>query len=100
MRRREFIALLGGTVATWPLTAPRSRILPGASILNPSKLAGSEENLRGLGYERGSGSQSSRLPSLDLPCAAGTKATANRFNALITAGISLTPADYEKLQIS
>jgi hypothetical protein len=34
--------------------APRvSRILPGATILNPSKLAGSEENLRGLGYVEG-----------------------------------------------
>jgi len=34
--------------------APRvSRILPGASVLNPSKLAGSEENLRGLGYVGG-----------------------------------------------
>ena len=34
--------------------APRvSRILPGASVLNPSKLAGSEENLRGLGYVEG-----------------------------------------------
>ena len=34
--------------------APRvSRILPGASVLNPSKLAGSEENLPGLGYVEG-----------------------------------------------
>src|SRR5260370_42546165 len=34
--------------------APRvSRILPGASVLNPSKLAGSEENLRRLGYVEG-----------------------------------------------
>jgi hypothetical protein len=34
--------------------APRvSRILPGASVLNPSKLAGSEKNLRGLGYVEG-----------------------------------------------
>jgi hypothetical protein len=34
--------------------APRvSRILPGASVLNPSKVAGSEEDLRGLGYVEG-----------------------------------------------
>ena len=34
--------------------APRvSRILPGASLLNPSKLAGSEENLRGFGSVEG-----------------------------------------------
>ena len=32
--------------------APRVS-LPGASVLNPSKLAGSEENLRGLGYVEG-----------------------------------------------
>jgi hypothetical protein len=34
--------------------APRvSRILPGASVLNASKLAGPEEDLRGLGYVEG-----------------------------------------------
>ena len=34
--------------------APRaSRILPGASVLNPSKVAGPEEDLRDLGYIEG-----------------------------------------------
>jgi putative ABC transport system substrate-binding protein len=62
MRRREFIAFLGGAAA-WPLAAvPEARaqntprvgwMFPGISAGNPTELAGFREGLRELGYVEG-----------------------------------------------
>jgi hypothetical protein len=68
MRRREFIALLGGATAAWPLAAraeqagdresaghmPRVGWLwPGRSAGNSSEFAGFQQGLRELGYVEG-----------------------------------------------
>jgi putative tryptophan/tyrosine transport system substrate-binding protein len=63
MKRREFITLLGGATAVWPLAARAAQdagqtprvgwIWPGASAGNPTELAGFKEGLRELGYVEG-----------------------------------------------
>ena len=63
MKRREFITLLGGAVAAWPLAARAQQqpthvpqvgwIFPGASAGHPTELAGFKEGLRELGYVEG-----------------------------------------------
>jgi putative ABC transport system substrate-binding protein len=62
MRRREFIALLGGAAATWPLTAlaqqrppmPVIGYLNGASAAQfPQSLAGFHKGLSETGYSEG-----------------------------------------------
>jgi len=63
LRRREFITLLGGAAAAWPLAARAQQqptqipkvgwIFPGASAGPPTELAGFKEGLRELGYVEG-----------------------------------------------
>jgi len=59
LRRREFITLLGGVTAAWPLAAraqnaPRvGWMFPGSSAGNPTELAGFKEGLRELGRVEG-----------------------------------------------
>jgi putative tryptophan/tyrosine transport system substrate-binding protein len=63
VKRREFITLLGGATAVWPLAARAAQdagqtprvgwIWPGASAGNPTELAGFKEGLRELGYVEG-----------------------------------------------
>ena len=62
VRRRKFIALLGGAAA-WPLSSRAQQqpthvpkvgwIFPGASAGHPTELAGFKEGLRELGYVEG-----------------------------------------------
>jgi putative ABC transport system substrate-binding protein len=63
MRRREFLRVLGGAAAAWPLAARAQQqpthvpqigwIFPGASAGHPTELAGFKEGLRELGYVEG-----------------------------------------------
>jgi len=62
MKRREFITLLGGAAAAWPLAARAQQaaqipqvgwIWPGAAAGNPSELAGFKQGLHELGYVEG-----------------------------------------------
>jgi putative ABC transport system substrate-binding protein len=63
VRRRDFITLLGGMAAAWPLATPHQTlaqnaprvgwIFPGGSAGNPTELAGFKEGLRELGYVEG-----------------------------------------------
>jgi putative ABC transport system substrate-binding protein len=63
MKRRDFITLLGGAAAAWPLAASAQQqptqipkvgwIFPGASAGPPTELAGFKEGLRELGYVEG-----------------------------------------------
>ena len=62
MKRREFITLLGGAAAAWPLTARAQQpaqiphvgwIWPGAAAGNPTELAGFKQGLRQLDYVEG-----------------------------------------------
>jgi len=60
MRRREFISLIGGAVAAWPLAANAQQKgkLPLIGVLNPGStdtpgVAGFYEGLRALGYTEG-----------------------------------------------
>jgi putative ABC transport system substrate-binding protein len=59
LRRREFITLLGGAAAAWPLAAraqqdesiPRIGILwPGASLPAPPRMEAFRQGLRDLGF--------------------------------------------------
>ena len=62
MKRREFVALLGGAVTTWPLAARAQQpaqipqvgwIWPGAAAGDPTELVGFKHGLRELGYVEG-----------------------------------------------
>jgi putative ABC transport system substrate-binding protein len=62
MRRREFITLIGGATAAWPIAArsqQRAQIphvgwmWPGAAAGNPTEVAGFKQGLRDLGYVEG-----------------------------------------------
>ncbi len=80
MRRREFIALLGGATATWPLVARTQQatptigyLKPGSSDSNPAYLAAFRQGLAENGYVEGqnikieyrwSEDQTDRLPAL------------------------------------
>ena len=80
MRRREFISLLGGTAAAWPLIARAERIarvgylgLTSASAVQASRIEAFRSGLRNLGYVEGknieiefrfAGGDNDRLPGL------------------------------------
>jgi putative tryptophan/tyrosine transport system substrate-binding protein len=103
MRRREFMTLLGGAVAVWPVAAhaeqlkkiPRLCFLtfdPGTSQSRPPRFDPFFESLRDLGYVDGqtitihylsADGQGERFPALAAECA--------RLNADIIA-VSTTPA--------
>src|SRR5260370_21303445 len=80
MRRREFITLLGGTAAAWPLVARAERIarvgylgLTSATSVQAARIEAFRVGLRNLGYIEGkniqiefrfAGGDNDRLPSL------------------------------------
>src|SRR5262249_2283925 len=61
MRRREFIALLGGAAAAWPLSArAQPPAMPGVGFLNPTApenlpepMRSFRQGLKGAGYVEG-----------------------------------------------
>lgn len=58
MRRRDFISLIGGAAATWPLDARTQPAMPVIGLLsgthfNPPEVEGVKDGLRQAGYEDG-----------------------------------------------
>jgi putative ABC transport system substrate-binding protein len=78
MRRREFMSLLGGTAAAWPLAARAQQPMPVIGLLDPTspdvlgnRLRGFHRGLKETGYVEGENvaieyrwaeNQSDRLP--------------------------------------
>src|SRR5262245_4448338 len=91
IRRREFITLLGGAAAAWPLAArAQQSAMPVIGVMSPQSavtavrnIAAFRSGLRELGYTEG------RNIRIEYRFAEGV---ANRFPALITDLVNLKPA--------
>jgi putative tryptophan/tyrosine transport system substrate-binding protein len=91
LKRREFITLLGGAAATWPLTArAQQQAMPVIGVMSPLSVATAARNLaalrnalRVLGYTEG------RNVVIEYRFAEGV---AERYTALVTDLVALKPA--------
>jgi putative ABC transport system substrate-binding protein len=91
LKRREFITLLGGAAATWPLTArAQQQAMPVIGVMSPLSVATAARNLaalrnglRALGYTEG------RNVVIEYRFAEGV---AERYSALVNDLVALKPA--------